>query len=107
VPDASAADLARLQAAASQLIGSGQAALVRRAPRHRPAGGAAGGTATGQVVAFGKRVSDRPYVDYEQGLTVTAKLVRLSYVLTRTLTVNAQTNATTSSFGFTYRRWFD
>jgi len=69
--------------------------------------GASGGAATGQVVAFGKRLSDRLYVEYEQGLTVAANLVRLTFALTRTLSVNAQTSQTTSSFGFTYRRSFD
>jgi translocation and assembly module TamB len=69
--------------------------------------GAAGGAASGQVVAFGKRLSDRLYVEYEQGITVAANLVRLTLVLTRTLSVNAQTSQTTSSFGFTYRRSFD
>jgi hypothetical protein len=69
--------------------------------------GAAGGTATGQVVAVGKRLSDRLYVEYEQGITVATKLVRLAYALTRRLSLNAQTSQTTSSVGFTYRRSFD
>jgi translocation and assembly module TamB len=112
-PDASSADLALLQAAAAQLVSSDQAV-----PLHRriiqgiglddvAVRGASGGAATGQVVAFGKRLSDRLYVEYEQGLTVAANLVRLTFALTRTLSVNAQTSQTTSSFGFTYRRSFD
>ena len=112
-PDASSADLALLQAAAAQLVTSDQAVPVHRriiqgvglddiAVR-----GASGGTASGQVVAFGKRISDRLYVEYEQGLSVAANLVRLTFVLTRTLSVNASTSQTTSSFGFTYRRSFD
>lgn len=112
-PDASSADLALLQAAASQLVGSDQAV-----PLHRriiegiglddvSVRGAQGGAAAGQVVAVGKRLSDRLYVEYEQGITVAANLVRLTFVLTRTLSLNAQTSQTTSSFGFTYRRSFD
>jgi len=112
-PDASSADLALLQAAASQLVGSDQAV-----PLHRriiegiglddvSVRGAQGGTAAGQVVAVGKRLSDRLYIEYEQGLTVAANLVRLTFALTRTLSLNAQTSQTTSSFGFTYRRSFD
>jgi translocation and assembly module TamB len=112
-PDASSADLALLQAAASQLVGSDQAV-----PLHRriiegvglddiSVRGAQGGTAAGQVVAVGKRLSDRLYIEYEQGITVAANLVRLTFALTRTLSLNAQTNQTTSSFGFTYRRSFD
>jgi translocation and assembly module TamB len=112
-PDASSADLALLQAAASQLVGSDQAV-----PLHRriiegigldeiSVRGAQGGTTTGQVVAVGKRLSDRLYVEYEQGITVAANLVRLTFALTRTLSLNAQTSQTTSSFGFTYRRSFD
>jgi translocation and assembly module TamB len=112
-PDASSADLALLQAAASQLVGSDQAV-----PLHRriiegiglddvSVRGAQGGAAAGQVVAVGKRLSDRLYVEYEQGITVAANLVRLTFALTRTLSLNAQTSQTTSSFGFTYRRSFD
>ncbi len=112
-PDASSADLALLQAAAAQLVTSDQAV-----PLHRriiqdiglddiAVRGASGGAATGQVVAFGKRLSDRLYIEYEQGLSVAANLVRLTFALTRTLSVNAQTTQTTSSFGFTYRRSFD
>lgn len=112
-PDPSSADLALLQAAAAQLVSSGEAV-----PMHRriiqgiglddiSVRGAAGGTASGQVVAFGKRVSDRLYVEFEQGLTVATSFVRLTYVLTRTLSVNAQTSQSTSSFGFTFRRSFD
>jgi translocation and assembly module TamB len=112
-PDASSADLALLQAAAAQLVTSDQAV-----PLHRriiqgvglddiAVRGAGGGTTSGQVVAFGKRISDRLYVEYEQGLTVAANLVRLTFVLTRTLSLNASTSQTTSSFGFTYRRSFD
>ncbi len=112
-PDASSADLALLQAAASQLVSSNEAV-----PLHRriiegiglddvSVRGAQGGTAAGQVVAVGKRLSDRLYVEYEQGITVAANLVRLTFTLTRTLSLNAQTSQTTSSFGFTYRRSFD
>ena len=112
-PDASSGDLALLQAAAAQLVTSDQAV-----PLHRriiqdiglddiSVRGASGGAASGQVVAFGKRVSDRLYIEYEQGITVAANLVRLTFALTRTLSLNAQTSQTTSSFGFTYRRSFD
>jgi translocation and assembly module TamB len=111
-PDSSTADLALLQAAASQLYSGGQVPLQRRIIEgvgldDVSIRGASGGTAAGQVVAFGKRVSDRLYVEYEQGLTVATNLVRLTFVLTRTLSVNAQTSQTTSSAGFTYRRSFD
>jgi translocation and assembly module TamB len=113
VPDASSADLALIQAAAAQLGGSGGAVPLQRRITEGlglddiSIRGAAGGTATGQVVAFGKRISDRLYVEYEQGLTVAANLVRLTYVLTRRVSVNAQTSQTTSSFGVTYRRSFE
>jgi translocation and assembly module TamB len=112
-PDASSADLALLQAAASQLVGSDQAVPLQRriiegiGLDELTVRGASGGAASGQVVAFGKRLSDRLYVEYEQGITVAENLVRLTFVLTRTLSVNAQTSQTTSSFGFTYRRSFD
>jgi translocation and assembly module TamB len=112
-PDASSADLALLQAAASQLVSSDEAVPVHRRIIEGiglddiSVRGAQGGTASGQVVAVGKRLSDRLYVEYEQGITVAANLVRLTFALTRTLSLNAQTSQTTSSFGFTYRRSFD
>lgn len=68
--------------------------------------GAQGGAAAGQVVAVGKRLSDRLYVEYGQGITVAANLVRLTFTLMRTLSPSAQASQTTSSFGFTYRRSF-
>jgi autotransporter translocation and assembly factor TamB len=67
----------------------------------------AANNASGQVVAFGKRFSDRVYVEYEQGVGVAANLVRLTLALTRTLSVNAEAGQTTSSLGFTYRRSYE
>lgn len=59
-----------------------------------------------QVVAFGKRISDRLSLVYEQGLTVATNALRLEYALTRTLTLRAEAGVV-SSVGFFFRRSFD
>ena len=58
------------------------------------------------MVAFGKRLSDRFTLIYEQGLTVATNALRLEYALTRTLTLRAEAG-TVSSFGVYFRRTFD
>ena len=66
-------------------------------------------TTTGQstqVVAFGKRISDRISLIYEQGLTVATNALRIEYALSRTLTLRAEAG-TVSSLGLYYRRSFD
>ncbi|HEY1325895.1 MAG TPA: translocation/assembly module TamB domain-containing protein [Casimicrobiaceae bacterium] len=71
------------------------------------------GTATGtssnpvssQVVVFGKRISDRLTLGYEQGLALASGALRLEYALTRTLTVRAEAGAV-SALGLFYRRSF-
>jgi translocation and assembly module TamB len=65
----------------------------------------ASGTST-QVVAFGKRISDRLSLIYEQGLTVASNALRIEYALTRTLTLRAEAG-TISSVGLYFRRSYD
>jgi translocation and assembly module TamB len=62
--------------------------------------------AAGQVVAFGKRITDRLTLVYEQGLTVATNALRLEYSLTRAITLRAEAG-TISSVGVYYRRNFD
>ena len=69
--------------------------------------GAAGTTGTtGQVIVFGKRISDRLTLGYEQGLSVAANALRLEYALTKTLTVRAEAG-TVSGIGLYYRRTYN
>jgi translocation and assembly module TamB len=60
----------------------------------------------GQVVVFGKRLSDRLTLGYEQGISLASGALRLEYALTRTLTVRAEAG-TVSALGLFYRRSFE
>ena len=64
------------------------------------------GTTANQVVAFGKRLTDRLTLVYEQGLTVATNALRIEYALSRTLTLRAEAGVV-SSIGIVYRRSFD
>ncbi len=61
------------------------------------------GAAGAQVVAFGKRLSERVYIEYEQGVIATNFLVRLSYALSRFVSASAETGRSTG-VGLYYRR---
>jgi len=61
---------------------------------------------SGQVVVFGKRISDRLTLGYEQGLSLASGALRLEYALSRTLTLRAEAG-TISSLGLYYRRLFE
>lgn len=108
--DASGADLLLLQTAAASLMGGGdKLPLTRRLANRvglddiavRGRGGLGG-----QVVALGKRLSDKLYVEYQQGLSATSTAVRLSYVLTRWLSLRAETGSS-SGVGLYFQRSFD
>jgi translocation and assembly module TamB len=69
--------------------------------------GAAGAAGTaGQVIVFGKRISDRLTLGYEQGLSIASNAVRLEYALTKTLTLRAEAG-TVSGVGVYYRRTYN
>lgn len=59
-----------------------------------------------QVIMFGKRLSNRLSIVYQQGLTVANNALRLEYSLTRTLTLRAEAGVV-SSIGIAYRRTYD
>jgi translocation and assembly module TamB len=63
------------------------------------------GTAASQVVVFGKRISDRLSLGYEQGLSLATSAVRLEYALSRTVTLRAEAGLV-SGVGIAYRRNF-
>ncbi|MEP7182111.1 MAG: translocation/assembly module TamB domain-containing protein [Betaproteobacteria bacterium] len=114
----SGTDAAALQAAAATLFGDGQAPIGTTIARSigvdditvRSAGTTATGSTTGgvgsQVVAVGKRLSDKLYLVYEQGLTVANNALKLDYALTHNVTLRAEAGIV-SGFGIYYQRSFD
>lgn len=109
--DATKADLGLLQAAAGALLARGD-----KMPLDRRIAQAFGldeislrgtGEVTDRVVAVGKRLSDKLYVSYEQGLGAAASaLVKLELALTQRLAVRAETG-TSSGLGLFYRFSWD
>jgi translocation and assembly module TamB len=118
----SGADVAALQAAAAALFDQGRAPLGATIAQSvglddlsfrsgtapgAPAGGStAFGGVSGGVVAFGKRISDRLYLVYEQGLTVANNALKVEYALTRNVTLRAEAGFI-SGFGIYYTRSFE
>lgn len=109
--EASQADLGLLQSAAGALLTRGSALPADR--RIARAFGfdeltlRGGGELEGGVVAVGKRLSDRVYVSYEQGLgAVTTSLVKLDYALGRRWSVRGEAG-TSSGAGLFYRFAWD
>jgi translocation and assembly module TamB len=120
VGSTSSADMAAIQAASAALLGSGgkpvtssiaqsigldEISIGRGASATYGASGSSSDSAN-QVVSFGKRITDKLNLVYEQGLTVAKNALRLEYSLTRTLTLRAEAGAI-SSVGIFYRRVFD
>jgi translocation and assembly module TamB len=111
---ASRADLAALSAASASLLGQGQRPITTQIANTFGLdditvreGAASTPTGTGsQVVAFGKRISDRLTLVYEQGLTVATNALRIEYALSRSLTLRAEAG-TISSVGIFFRRTYD
>ena len=111
---ANRADLAALSAASASLLGQGKKPITTQIANTvglddisvRESGSAVSGATSGQVVAFGKRISDRLSLVYEQGLTVATNALRIEYALTRTLTIRAEAG-TVSSLGLYFRRSYD
>ena len=61
--------------------------------------------AEGQVLSFGKRLSEGLYVAFDQGLTIATNALRLEYSLTPSVMLRA-TAGTVSSFGIYYTHSF-
>jgi translocation and assembly module TamB len=110
-------DYAALGAASAALLGrNGKPITTRIAQQFGlddisvQSSGTATGTSSnpvsGQVVVFGKRISDRLTLGYEQGLSLASGALRLEYALNRTLTLRAEAG-TVSSLGLFYRRSFE
>lgn len=107
--NAQGADLAMLQAAAGALAGpEGGAPLNVRIARDLGLDEVGiRSQVGGQVVALGKRLTDRLYFEFEQGLTVAATLVRLKFLLTQTLSLRAEASPQGSGVGVGYGRSYD
>lgn len=70
------------------------------------AGGSGATGAGGQVIAVGKRLSDRLYIVYEQGPFVAPNALRIEYALSRNITIRAEAGLV-SGVGIYDRRSFD
>jgi translocation and assembly module TamB len=111
---ASRNDLAMLGAASASLLAKGDKPITQRIANSiglddisvRDSGSTITGQTSTQVVAFGKRISDRLNLVYEQGLTAATNALRIEYSLTRTLTLRAEAGVV-SSLGLYFRRTFD
>ena len=108
---ATQADLGLLQAAAGALLAGGESVpLDRRIARRFGLDEIAlrgSGELTDRVVAVGKRLSDRVYISYEQGIgAVASNLIKLDYALGRRWTLRAETG-TSSGGGLFYRYSWD
>lgn len=109
--DANRADLGLLQAAAGALLARGNSVPLDRRVAQSFGLDEISFRGTGEVqdrvLAFGKRLSDRLYVSYEQGLgTVASNLVKIDYSLSRRWSLRAETG-TSSGGGLFYRFSWD
>jgi translocation and assembly module TamB len=109
--DATKADLGLLQAAAGALLArDDQMPLDRRLAKAFGVDEISlrgSGEVADRVVAVGKRLSDRLYISYEQGLGAAASaLVKLDFSLTQRLSLRAETG-TSSGIGLFYRFSWD
>ena len=111
---ASRGDFALLGAASASLLGGGNRPITTQIANTiglddisvRGSDSAVTGGASTQVLAFGKRITDRLTLVYEQGLTVATNALRIEYALSRTLTLRAEAGVV-SSVGLFFRRSFD
>src|SRR6476661_6488300 len=109
--DATKGDLGMLQAAAGALLARGDSMPLDRRIAQSFGLDEVSFRGTGElqdrVLAFGKRVSDRLYLSYEQGLgTVASNLVKIDYSLSRRWSLRAETG-TSSGWGLFYRFSWD
>jgi translocation and assembly module TamB len=109
--DSTKADLGLLQAAAGALLARGDSMPLDRRIAQSFGLDEVSFRGTGElqdrVLAFGKRLSDKLYVSYEQGLgTVASNLVKVDYSLSRRWSLRAETG-TSSGWGLFYRFSWD
>jgi translocation and assembly module TamB len=109
--DASGADLAVLQAASGAVFGRGGGPSFNRRFAERLGFDEltvrSSSELAGNVVALGKRYSDKLYFSFEQAIGATTEyLVKLDYALTQRVSLRGQTG-TTSGAGIFYRYSWD
>jgi translocation and assembly module TamB len=109
--EATKGDLGILQAAAGALLANNEGVPLDRQIARRFGLDEISLRGTGEVqdrvVAVGKRLSDRVYISYEQGLGATAsQLVKLDFSLTDRIALRAETG-TSSGAGILYRFSWD
>ncbi|MFL6563978.1 MAG: translocation/assembly module TamB domain-containing protein, partial [Burkholderiales bacterium] len=109
--EATKGDLGMLQAAAGALLANNEGVpLDRRIARTFGLDEISlrgSGEAADRVVAVGKRLSDRLYISYEQGLgTAASQLVKLDFSLTQRLALRTETG-TSTGVGLLYRFSWD
>lgn len=96
VPDSSGIDSSLLLSAASNILGGGSTSKIGRAvgvdelSLQQKAGG---DPLMGQVVTVGKRINQRAYLSYEQGLSATAGITKFTYTLNSRVTIVTRTGA--------------
>lgn len=106
-------DLGMLQAAAAALLAQStgsSASLQRQVARAiglDEIGFAGTSGLDNQVVSLGKRLGDRLYVTYEQGLSTTTRVIRFNVNLTQRLTLRVEGSGTTSALDVFYAFSFD
>jgi translocation and assembly module TamB len=107
---ASATDAILLQSAAASLLDDSNAIPIGRRIAQEMGlddiGVRGGTTVQGSAVSVGKRLSDRLYLTFEQGLATARTLVSLEYLLGRGFRVRAS-GGQDSSMGVFYTRSFD
>jgi translocation and assembly module TamB len=118
--EGSSADMALLQAAASSLLEKSAASSMQqqlagafgldeisiRAGDSKTGTTTGNSTLSGAVVSLGKRISNKVYVGYEQGLSGTSSLVKISYILSQRWTARLSAGSENAVDVF-YRFRFD
>jgi translocation and assembly module TamB len=106
-PDrANAGQLAALPLATSALLGKATGSISKRLHVDELGLRGSGGAVGEQFVTVGKRISDRVYVYFEQGLRNTATLLRLELTITQRIVARVEAG-TASSLGVFYRYKWD
>jgi translocation and assembly module TamB len=108
----SAQEAAALSAATAALVGRGGTSITQQFAQsigvdeiavQQRASGAGADALQGQVLTVGKRLTNRLYVAYEQGLTIASNALRIDYVLSRYFSVSAFAG-TSSGIALNFRR---
>ena len=91
-------DYTALNAAAGALLTAGESITLQQKIAHasgfEEVSVRGSGELEGTVLSLGKRLSSRAYLNYEQGLTNASSLVKITYTLTKRVSVQAQAGTT-------------